>query len=130
MAKSSNNSERESISGESAASCSGVSLTAAILTHPTVGHQEDSADDINTNTATVGPGAGAAAGAGIVSQQAGGEEGERGRGKGRKRAPCENGEGGEEEEGERGRRSGVLPSRSGRRRTRNSPSKKRESEWQ
>ena len=129
MAKSSNNSERESISGESAASCSGVSLTAAILTHPTVGHQEDSADDINTNTTTVGPGAGGGGGGGIVSQQAGGEEGERGRG--RKRAPCENGKGGEEEEeGERGRRSGVLPSRSGRRRARNSPSKRRESEWQ
>ena len=98
MAKSSN-SEQESISGESV-SCSGVSLTAAVLTH--AGHQEDSIDD--TTTA-------------VVSQPAG-EEGERERGgRGRKRVPCENGEG-----------SGVLPSRAVRRRSRHSPSKKRESE--
>ena len=100
MAKSSN-SEQESISGEPA-SCSGVSLTAAVLTH--AGHQEDSIDD-------------------TVSQQAGGEgegnEGERG-GRGRKGVPCENGEGDD---------GGVLPSRAVRRRPRHSPSKKRESEW-
>ena len=103
MAKSSN-SEQESISGESV-SCSGVSLTAAVLTH--AGHQEDSTDD--TTTA-------------VVSQQpGGGEEGERERGgKGRKRVPFENREGGEG--------SGVLPSRAVRRRSRHSPSKKRESE--
>ena len=96
MAKSSN-SEQESISGEQG-SCSGVSLTAAVLTH--AGHQEDSIDD----TATV-----------VGSQQAGGDgDGERG-GRGRKRVPGDNGEGGEE-------------GRTGKRRARNSPSKKRESE--
>ena len=97
MAKSSN-SEQESISGESV-SCSGVSLTAAVLTH--AGHQEDSIDD----TATA-----------VVSQQPGGE-GEREGGKGKKRVPFENREGGEG--------SGV---RAMRRRSRHSPSKKRESE--
>ena len=104
MAKSSN-SEQESISGEPG-SCSGVSLTAAVLTH--AGHQEDSIDD---NTTTV-----------VGSQQAGGEgDGERG---GRKRVPGENGEG-EEEEGS----GNLLPLRTtGKRRARNSPSKKRESE--
>ena len=100
MAKSSN-SDQESISGGTA-SCSGVSLTAAVLTH--AGHQEDSIDD-------------------AVSQQAGveGESGEEERGgRGRKRVPCENGK----EEGE----DSVQPSRAVRRRLRHSPSKKRESE--
>ena len=113
MAKSSSSSsEQESVSGEPA-SCSGVSLTAAVLTHG--GHHEDS---LYMDDATA-----------AASQQAEGddEDGERegGRERGRKRVPCENG-------GERV--GGVLlkspPSRGVRRRARHSPPKKRASECQ
>ena len=106
MAKSSS-SEQESVSGEPA-SCSGVSLTAAVLTYG--GHHEDS---LYMDDATA-----------AASQQAeGDDEGERGRG--RKRVPCENGG-----EGVGDILLKSLPSRGVRRRARHSPPKKRASECQ
>lgn len=94
LGKNSNNSEGESVSGE-AASCSGASLTAAVLTHI---HHDDSESSVCSNCESDGERGGSRAGEGEVEL-------------------CENG-------------GAVLksPSRVLRRRSKHSPSKKRESE--
>lgn len=93
-------SERESVSG-GAGSCSGASLTAAVLTHI---HHEDSESSVCSNRESVGDGEGERIGAG------GG------------------GEGGEVETHANGEVVLRSPSRALRRRSKHSPSKKRESE--
>ena len=95
LGKNSNNSECESVSG-GAASCSGASLTAAVLTHV---HQDDSESSVCSNRESDGDRGG------------GGRVGE-----------------GEVELCENGRAVLKSPSRSLRRRSKHSPSKKRESE--
>ena len=94
LGKNSNNSECESVSG-GAASCSGASLTAAVLTHV---HHDDSESSVCSNRESDGDGEGGRAG---------------------------------EVEGELRENGGAIsksPLRSLRRRSKHSPSKKRESE--